>query len=63
MIRYEVTVVADLPYPIGRTFTVMASGFPAAISRGIRLWRADPRIKRRKVISLRVKANRLVAMS
>jgi len=42
---YIVNVTAYIPYPISREYTERATEFGAAISRAIRKYRSDERIK------------------
>lgn len=55
MKMFAVNVTAYIPYPITREYTETATGMPTAVARAIRKYRADARVKRKRIDQMVVK--------
>lgn len=59
MYLYTVVVKANLPYPVEKEYKIKCWKLWTAISRGIKLFRAEPSISRKKLSDVSVKGYRV----
>lgn len=58
MAIYVIKVTGYIPYPISREYTERASNFSAAISRAVKQYRKEDRVKGKKMKRMGVQAVR-----
>lgn len=53
---YDVRVTSYIPYPITREYVIKGSNFSSVISKGVRDYRKEPRVKGKKIDRITVQA-------
>ena len=54
MKKFHVRVTADIPYPLAKEYWIDACSHPTAVSRGIRQFRKEDKLKRKHIQKIKV---------
>jgi hypothetical protein len=60
MTIYLVKVTAEIPYPWDKEYRVEATSLHTALSRGIKSFRKEERMRRKQITSIKAQASKLV---